>query len=150
MSDSISKEISKIKENIFMLLKNNDLNKLKQLNFIENEKEKNDYIEFILLTLYSELGFFDKKRVIYCTYIDNKKERKEDLKKTIKSLNYINENIMDHIPSLTYETMSKFNNYTNENITLIQERIEQYKRYTEIILKLQKAFYLFIQEKYEI
>lgn len=128
MSDKISRTINQITDYIYNLLQNNELHNSKYLDFIADEKQKKDYIRFLLLTLYSELQYFDRKRQDYKRYLDIKPTLKQDRKKMIKSLEYVSENIYDYISLISCETR----NYNNEEI---QNTLEKYQRQTDTLIR---------------
>ncbi|MGL4388951.1 MAG: hypothetical protein ACRCTJ_06130 [Brevinema sp.] len=102
--DNISKLIIIFWNDIKILLINRellintylDIYELKELNLITNEQEKKDYIEFILLTLYTELDYFLHNRFRYRKFEDNKIKNEQELEKVRKYLEYIYKVIPDY------------------------------------------------------
>lgn len=136
MSNNISKKIDEIKEYIFLLLENNNLHEIKEMNFIESEQEKKDYISFLLLVLYSELEYFDKQRILYRKSIDNKRIFEAKFNKIIKSLKYVRNNIHSYTSHIMVRLLTNTDDYTQENQEKINKSIEKYQQITDLMIQV--------------
>lgn len=144
-SDNISKLIIKIYNQISILLTNRDLNinmyneliNLKSLNQLtSNEKEKQDYIEFVLLTLYTELNYYLHERSKYVNFMKNKSKQEKDLDELKRCLKFTN-NTISKYESLISETRSKDYDEPfkrHEIIPEVSQEITEYKKQTQNIL----------------
>ncbi|MGL4562642.1 MAG: hypothetical protein ACRCVW_02150 [Brevinema sp.] len=147
--DNISKLIIIFWNDIKILLINrellintySDIYELKELNFITNEQEKKYYIEFILLTLYTELDYFLYNRFRYREFEDNKIKNEQELEKVRKYLEYIYKVIPDYELTIRQERSKDEPLSFYKNIESINKEIIEYQERTQAIIDSLPLYY---------